>query len=446
MFRLFYIFYQVLLLFMVPFLFLQFLCKKKIKGFKEQFVVQFFGYSNVTQESNKILKKNVVWVHAVSLGEVQGVTPLLEKLHAIEPDRMIFLTVTTKTAWDYMQQYMKTIILLDAQKFKMEVLPLDFPWAIKRFCKDLKPSVLVLMETEIWPNLIRSCKMNKARVILVNGRLSPGSFRAYKMGKRFFCGILNEIDVVVAQSDKDSDRFKELGYEKEVPVFGNLKFDVRPKKHHLVNGGELRSRLAKKTVWLALSTREGEEKEISTSWKQRTFSEKDEVLIIVPRHPERFYKVLREVELGGCTADTKTNFLRQKNTYSKGCPSILIGDSIGEVQMYLAASDLVLIGGSVISRGGQNPLEACIQKKTIFFGSYMFNFENISNDLIKEKGAVQIKTYQEWFSEGEKILNDENRWKSLRDNAFDFISRRGGSSEKYADLILNDQQSFNSNH
>ena len=401
-------------------------------------MVRFFGYSNVIQGSNKRLKKNLVWIHAVSLGEVQGVTPLLEKLHERGPDCTIFLTVTTKTAWDYMQQYLKTVIFLDAQKFKMEILPLDFPWATKRFCKDLKPSVLVLMETEIWPNLIRSCKMNKTRVILVNGRLSPGSFRAYKMGKMFFRRILNEIDVVVAQSDKDSDRFKELGYEKKVSVVSNLKFDVRPKKHHLVNGGELRSRLAKKTVWLALSTREGEEKEISTLWKQRMFSEKDEVLIIVPRHPERFYKVLREVEIAGCIADTKTNFLRQESIYSKKCPSILIGDSIGEVQMYLAASDMVLIGGSVIRKGGQNPLEACIQKKIIFFGNYMFNFENISNDLIKEKGAVLIKTYNEWFSEGQKILNDENRCNSLRDNAFDFIARRGGSSEKYADLILND--------
>ena len=409
-------------------------------------MVRFFGYSDVIQGSHKRLKKNLVWIHAVSLGEVQGVTPLLEKLHERVPDCTIFLTVTTKTAWDYMQQYLKTVIFLDAQKFRMEILPLDFPWATKRFCQDLKPSVLALMETEIWPNLIRSCKMNKTRVIVVNGRLSPGSFRAYKMGKMFFRKILNEIDIVVAQSDKDSERFKELGYEKKISVVSNLKFDVRPKKHHLVNGEELRSRLAKKTVWLALSTREGEEKEISSLWKQRIFSEKDEVLIIVPRHPERFYKVLREVEITGCITDTKTNFLKQESMYPKKCPSILIGDSIGEVQMYLAASDIVLIGGSVIRKGGQNPLEACIQKKIIFFGSYMFNFENISNDLIKEKGAVLIKTYQEWFSEGEKILNDENRWKSLRDNAFDFISRRGGSSEKYADLILNDQQSFNSNH
>ena len=438
MFRLFHIFYQILLLSLVPFLFVQFLCKKKIKGFKEQFMVRFFGYSDVIQGSHKRLKKNLVWIHAVSLGEVQGVTPLLEKLHERGPDCTIFLTVTTKTAWDYMQQYLKTVIFLDAQKFRMEILPLDFPWATKRFCQDLKPSVLALMETEIWPNLIRSCKMNKTRVIVVNGRLSPGSFRSYKMGKMFFRKILNEIDMVVAQSDKDSDRFKELGYEKKISVISNLKFDVRPKKHHLVNGEELRSRLAKKTVWLALSTREGEEKEISSLWKQRIFSEKDEVLIIVPRHPERFYKVLREVEITGCITDTKTNFLKQESMYPKKCPSILIGDSIGEVQMYLAASDIVLIGGSVIRKGGQNPLEACIQKKIIFFGNYMFNFENISNDLIKENGAVLIETYNEWFSEGQKILNDENRCNSLRDNAFDFIARRGGSSEKYADIILND--------
>lgn len=438
MFRLFYIFYQILLLSLLPFLFVQFLCKKKIKGFKEQFMVRFFGYSDVTQGSHKRLKKNLVWIHAVSLGEVQGVTPLLEKLHERVPDCTIFLTVTTKTAWDYMQQYLKTVIFLDAQKFRMEILPLDFPWATKRFCQDLKPSVLALMETEIWPNLIRSCKLNKTRVIVVNGRLSPGSFRAYKMGKMFFRKILNEIDIVVAQSDKDSERFKELGYEKKISVVSNLKFDVRPKKHHLVNGAELRSRLAKKTVWLALSTREGEEKEISSLWKQRIFSEKDEVLIIVPRHPERFYKVLREVEITGCITDTKTNFLKQESMYPKKCPSILIGDSIGEVQMYLAASDIVLIGGSVIRKGGQNPLEACIQKKIIFFGNYMFNFENISNDLIKENGAVLIETYNEWFSEGQKILNDENRCNSLRDNAFDFIARRGGSSEKYADIILND--------
>ena len=438
MFRVFHIFYQILLLSLVPFLFVQFLCKKKIKGFKEQFMVRFFGHSDVIQGSQKRLKKNLVWIHAVSLGEVQGVTPLLEKLHERGPDCTIFLTVTTKTAWDYMQQYLKTVNFLYAQKFRMEILPLDFPWATKRFCQDLKPTVLALMETEIWPNLIRSCKMNKTRVIVVNGRLSPGSFNAYKMGKMFFRKILNEIDIVVAQSNTDSERFKELGYEKKICVVSNLKFDVRPKKHHLVNGEELRSRLAKKTVWLALSTRDGEENEISSLWKQRIFSEKDEVLIIVPRHPERFYKVLREVEITGCIADTKTNFLKQESIYPKKCPSILIGDSIGEVQMYLAASDIVLIGGSVIRKGGQNPLEACIQKKIIFFGNYMFNFENISNDLIKENGAVLIETYNEWFSEGQKILNDKNRCNSLRDNAFDFIARRGGSSEKYADIILND--------
>ena len=423
---------------LVPFLFVKFLCKKKIKGFKEQFMVQFFGYSDVIHSSNTRLKKNLIWIHAVSLGEVQGVTPLLEKLHERDPECMILLTVTTKTAWDYIHRYLKTVIFLDARKFKIEILPLDFPWAIKRFCKDLRPSVLVLMETEIWPNLIRCCKMNKTRVILVNGRLSAGSFRAYKIGKMFFRGILNEIDTVVAQSDKDSERFNELGYKKNVSVVSNLKFDVRPKEHHLVNGAALRSRLAKKNIWLALSTREGEEKEISTLWKQRTFSGKDEILIIVPRHPERFYKVLREVKISGCSADTKTNFLRNESSYSKQCPSILIGDTIGEVQMYLAASDIVLIGGSVIRKGGQNPLEACIQKKIIFFGNYMFNFENISNGLVKEKGAVLIETYNEWFSEGQKILNDENRCNSLRDNAFDFVARRGGSSEKYADIILND--------
>ncbi|MDA9689074.1 hypothetical protein N9V13_01475 [Betaproteobacteria bacterium] len=408
-------------------------------------MVRFFGFSNIIQNSNKQLKKNLFWIHAVSLGEVQGVTPLLEKLHERDPDCMIFLTVTTKTAWDYMQQYLNTVNSLNAQKFRMEILPFDFPWATERFCKNLKPSVLALMETEIWPNLIRSCKINKTRVILVNGRLSPSSFRAYKIGKRFFRRILNEIDVIVAQSDKDSARFQELGFEREVPVLSNLKFDVRPKKHHLHNGAALRSRLAKKTIWLALSTREGEEKEISTLWKQRMFSEKDQVLIIVPRHPERFYKVLNEVKIAGCIADTKTNFLRKESVHLKECPSILIGDSIGEVQMYLAASDIVLIGGSVIRKGGQNPLEACIQKKLIFFGNYMFNFEKISNDLIKERGAVLIKTYNEWFSEGQKILNDKNKSNSLRDNAFDFIVRRGGSSEKYADIIVNDWQRFNSN-
>ena len=130
MFRLFYIFYLILLLSLVPFLFVQFLCKKRIKGLKEQFMVRFFGYSDVIHGGNKGIKKNLIWIHAVSLGEVQGVTPLLEKLHENDPDRMVFLTVTTKTAWDYMQQYVKTVILLDAQKFKMEILPLDFPIAV----------------------------------------------------------------------------------------------------------------------------------------------------------------------------------------------------------------------------------------------------------------------------------------------------------------------------
>ena len=259
----------------------------------------------------------------------------------------------------------------------------------------------------------------------------------YSVLKKFFRSIVNDIDTVVAQSHLDKERFVKLGYEKKIPVFYNLKFDIALNQKHVKNGIKLRKQLDVKTVWLALSTREGEEREIIACWKKRSYSERNELLILLPRHPERFETVLKQAQLTKCSVDTKTNFLRTENRSQKKSPSILIGDSIGEAQMYLAASDLILIGGSIKEQGGQNPLEACMQKKLIFFGFHMFNFREISSCLIQENGAVLIPAYEDWFSEGERILHNESACHKLRSSAFSFASKRGGSSEKYAELILN---------
>tara|TARA_B100000575_G_scaffold281848_1_gene272875 strand:+ start:3556 stop:4863 length:1308 start_codon:yes stop_codon:yes gene_type:complete len=434
-----------MLLALLPFLVIRFLARKKTKSFNEDFMVRFFGYSKALQKENKKLKKNIIWIHAVSLGEVQGALPLIEQLY--KKDRLcnVVLTVTTKSAWKFMQNYLESEMFADLENFTVEILPLDFPWATERFCKCFNPTVLALVETEIWPNLIYSCKKNQIKVMLINGRLSSRSFHLYKNLRRFFMPVINEIDMVIAQSRNDSVRFIELGYNKKVSVLNNLKFDVSLKKNHVVNGLWFRAQCKKKIVWLALSTRDGEEKEIIDCWRNRFSPEMDEILILVPRHPERFKKALKEAQLAGFSVDTRTKFLRTEGVSSNPCPSILIGDSIGEVQMYLAASDIVLIGGSIKPFGGQNPLEACLQKKVIFFGDYMFNFQEISNGLINESAAIRINRYRDWFAEGSEILKDKNKSKCFGDNAYNFIRKRSGSSTKYADLLLVDQRDINSN-
>ena len=169
-----------MLLALLPFLVIRFLARKKTKSFNEDFMVRFFGYSKALQKENKKLKKNIIWIHAVSLGEVQGALPLIEKLY--KKDRLcnVVLTVTTKSAWKFMQNYLESEMFADLENFTVEILPLDFPWATERFCKCFNPTVLALVETEIWPNLIYSCKKNQIKVMLINGRLSSRSFHLYK--------------------------------------------------------------------------------------------------------------------------------------------------------------------------------------------------------------------------------------------------------------------------
>jgi 3-deoxy-D-manno-octulosonic-acid transferase len=215
-----------------------------------------------------------------------------------------------------------------------------------------------------------------------------------------------------------------------------MKFDIPIVKDQVRAGSTIRENIKKHIVWLALSTREGEERELLRCWQCHHKNNSNELMIIVPRHPERFeqvYKWARETML---KVEYRSYLFEKSSFLSKDSPSIIIGNTLGEVQMYLSLSDIVLIGGSVKNSGGQSPLDAARLGKAIFFGHYMNNFSEISEQLLLQRSAIQIGTYKEWFFRGQTLFNSEKDFRQLCTGASRFVNSNMGSTRKYAELIV----------
>ena len=435
MFRFYLFFYQCLSIFFIPIILLIFFLKKKCRGLKKDLLGRFLGIP-VNLPNEHFQKGKVYWVHSVSLGETQAVYPLVKEIEKRDYTSRIVWTVSTKTAWYFLQCQINSNSDEEWNKIVVELIPYDFKWSVEMFIDVFKPSVLILVETEVWPNLIASCSKVGIRICLVNGRLSKKSFMRYGLVRNFCSPVLNMIHLLVAQTEVDKKRFKELGYEKDILVLKNMKFDIPIVKDQVRAGSTIRENIKKHIVWLALSTREGEERELLQCWQDHHKNNGNDLMIIVPRHPERFeqvYKWARETML---KVEYRSYLFEKSSFLSKDSPSIIIGNTLGEVQMYLSLSDIVLIGGSVKNSGGQSPLDAARLGKAIFFGHYMNNFSEISEQLLLQRSAIQIGTYKEWFFRGQTLFNSEKDFRQLCTGASRFVNSNMGSTRKYAELIV----------
>ncbi len=416
-------------------IFLIFLFKKKCKGLKKDFFGRFLGFP-VNSPVDNLQNGKVYWVHSVSLGETQAVYPLIGEIIERDNSARILWTVSTKSAWNFLQGQLNSNSDEGWNRIVVELIPYDFKWSIETFIDVFKPSVLVLVETEVWPNLIATCSKKGMRIFLVNGRLSKKSFMRYGLVRNFCSLVLNMIDLLVAQTEADKRRFKELGYEKNISVLKNMKFDIPIMEKQVIAGGSIREKLKKRIVWLALSTREGEEKELLQCWRNHYTHNSGDLIIIVPRHPERFERVYKWAKETKLKVEYVSYLFEESSFASEDSPSIIIGNTLGEVHMYLSVSDIVLIGGSIKNNGGQSPLDAARLGKVIFFGHNMNNFSEISEQLLLERSAVQIGTYKEWFSRGQTLFTSENDFRQLCTGASRFVNSNMGSTKEYAELIL----------
>ena len=365
------------------------------------------------------ITKPVIWLHCVSVGETRAAEPLIRALQTQYPSYQILLTHGTPTGRD-------TSTTVFGDLVNSVYLPYDLPFTVNGFLKHFKPSIGLLMETELWFNLIAACKQNNIPLLLLNARLSEKSAKGYiKLGK-LACQGLQNLSAIAAQTANDAGRLQALGAE-NISVAGNLKFDVKPPADSLEKGLQLRQLLStNRTIFLAASTREGEEGLVLEAVKNV-----DVLTIIVPRHPQRFNEVEALIKNAGLPYARRSQLHAPLNKNIK----IVLGDSMGELFTYYAACDFTFIGGSLLSFGGQNLIEAASMAKPILIGEHTFNFAEASKDALDRGAALQV---DDVASLKEKIIylaNNQAERAKMAQAALDFSVASTGATTRMMLLI-----------
>lgn len=375
----------------------------------------------VFEKPTKFYHENTVWIHCVSVGEVMA----LSKLISLLSERYnILLSTVTDTGQLVAQERFKNLPLHTIY------LPFDIPFFVKRTIQHFYPKVLLIAETEIWPNLIKTASQ-RLPVILVNGRLSERSFRNYLKVKFFIKDILNDLTLVMVQDEIYRERFELLGVKKDkILVTGNTKFDIEISEIEFEWERDLR-----KPIIIAGSTHDPEEKEITKHFLELPI---EATLLIAPRHPQRFEKVAQEIK-EMINPFSEVQFLklsqishRIEKNYKK---LIVLVDKIGVLASLYRICDIAIIGGSFIPHGGQNPLEAIYWKKSVIFGPYMNNFPFVRNFLEKE-AAIQVKIEDLGKILKYLLVENTDRLYHVAERAYQIFLKHKGTTQRILERIL----------
>ena len=370
-----------------------------------------------------IKAKRVIWLHCVSVGEFHAARPLIDQLIELFSDHKILITTTTTTGSTAVKNYY-------GGNIEHCFFPFDLPFALKRFIKSVKPEICILLETELWPNLIDFLHKRAIPIALVNARLSQRSLAKYqKSSAKLVHETIKKITLIASQNEHSSKRFLALGANPDtLHTIGSLKFDSNLSADTQITEN-LRHITGNRRVVVFASTRSGEEKEILQSYIN--LKEKfDALLVIVPRHPERFDEVHRLI------IDNKLNVNRRsENEPCDNDTQILLGDSMGELMAYYSICDIAFIGGSLTSDGGQNMLEAAASSKPVLFGPHVFNFEYVSQLLIDNGGAIQISNADQLMHTIAGLLSDDGKRIAIGTNAKKIIEDNRGVTNQLIELL-----------
>jgi 3-deoxy-D-manno-octulosonic-acid transferase len=320
-----------------------------------------------------------IWIHAVSVGEVQAAERLVKRLQESHPDLPLVITTTTPTGSDRVRGLFGDSVL-------HVYAPYDIPRVLNGFIQNARPCLLVMMETEVWPNMLAICEQQGIPTILANARLSARSAAGYAKWPEFTRDTFGRIGLVAAQSKADAARFLNLGVAPErIEVTGSIKFDSRIPASLLEHSEVLRREWGDRPVWVAASTQEGEDGQILAAHRQVCQAVPGALLVLVPRHPERFDKVYALCKREGfsCVRRSSGDPCREEH-------QVFLGDTMGELSMFLAAADAAFVGGSLIKHGGQNVLEPAALGKPVVFGPHMYNFAIISELLLAHDAAQTV--------------------------------------------------------
>lgn len=373
--------------------------------------------------------ENVLWIHAVSVGEAVSAVPLVHRFRAQYPQTTILITTTTPTGSERVQAAFKDML---GKEIYHCYFPYDLPWTLRAFFQRIKPKLLVLMETELWPNLLHQCAQRQLPVMIANGRLSPLSAKRYGWLGQLMAKMISPIRVVAAQSAMDATRFAHLGIAKEsICETGNIKFDLELPPYLQEAGNDLRATLGvKRKVWIAASTHEGEELCMLNVYQALKPHFPDLLLVLVPRHPDRFNKV------ANLCLDKGLALVRRSQKESPSLQTdVFLGDTMGELPLFYAASDVAFVGGSFVPVGGHNLLEPAALGLPVLTGPQLFNFVAISEMLLNAKGATVVQDQQELEMKLKELLLDEALCQIQGRKAKTVVEENRGALDKLLKLI-----------
>jgi 3-deoxy-D-manno-octulosonic-acid transferase len=365
-----------------------------------------------------------IWVHAVSMGETIAAAPLIKNLIARYPSIPVLVTTMTPTGSLHAKK-------LFGDTIKHVYLPYDMPDAVKRFLNAMHPVIAVIIETELWPNLLSACKQKQIPVCLVNARLSEKSALGYQRIASLTREMLNHIDVIAAHGEKDAERFIALGALREkVQVTGNIKFDLNLPTELQAQSAELRALLGKdRFVWIAASTHEGEEEIILAAHQLLRATHSDALLILVPRHPDRFDTITKLSE------QTFTTVRRSSLLACSPETAVYLGDTMGELLLMYGAADVAFVGGSLIPRGGHNILEPGALGKPLLSGPHLFNFKEISELFILAKALILVNDTAALTKQLQLLASDKPLRTEVGDHARIVVEKNRGALNKQMKVI-----------
>jgi 3-deoxy-D-manno-octulosonic-acid transferase len=358
-------------------------------------------------------KPKLVWMHAVSVGEARAAAPLVAGLRGALPDYAILMTCTTAAGRETLRQ-------VYGDSVQASFLPYDFPWAARSFLDYFKPSLGVIMETEVWPNLIAACAASGVPVVLANARMSEKSARGYMRWPGLARPAFASFSAVCAQSEADAQRLRALGATR-VRVQGNLKFDVAPSPQQLAAGRAWRGSLGRPVLLLA-STREGEEEVLL---KETDLVPADTLMVVVPRHPQRFDEVARFAQSR-----------RSRSPVPAPGDRVHLGDTMGEMPFYFAAADVAVIGGSFMPLGGQNLIESLAAGTAVVTGPSMFNFAEATELAVAAGAAVQAADARDAIAQAAGLLQDEGRRQAMADAGKNLCEAHRGAAQRQLAVCL----------
>lgn len=367
------------------------------------------------------LQPDGIWLHAVSVGESIAAAPLVRELLARYPQLPITITCMTPTGSERIRA------LFPAEQYAGRIqhcyLPYDLPWTAARFLRQLRPRLAVIMETELWPNFIAACERRAIPVVLANARLSERSARGYARFARLTAPMLARLQLIAVQSAAEAQRFLQLGARPEaVQVTGSIKFDLQVDAQLLARATACRADWGARPVWIAASTHAGEDEIALAAHRQLLARWPQALLILVPRHPERFNSVY---EL--CQRQGFATCRRSAGAQPQATDALLLGDTMGELLFLYALADVALVGGSLVANGGHNLLEPAALGKPVLSGPHLFNFLEISSQL-REAGALrEVQDADSLAREVAQLWQSRDDWQAMSEAGLAVLRRNQGA-------------------